>query len=617
MDESVAESMVKGEDKTSVRIAVAIVTLFVALLPTCTLAQGLHRPEVDETEAPAPTPAPSAMGKNTEATPATVPAEPPLGFAGRRRANLPAEPAVPIEDRWRIGFPTWERYPGQSGEYPYSRGHWWDPYNQNVLKGDYPILGNHTFLALTAISDTLIEGRRVPVPSNVSAASPAQFEFFGRGDQLFIDQNFPITLELFHGDTAFKPRDWSIRATPVFNINYLDARETGLVNIDVRQGTTRTDDHIGFQELFGELHLADVSPYYDFVSLRAGIQGFTSDFRGFVFSDNQPGVRLFGNFESNRDQWNLAYFYTLEKDTNSGLNTMFKRRDQQVAVANVLRQDFIWPGYTTQLSALWNHDEASFHLDENGFPARPAPIGTFQRHEINAVYFGWTSDGHIGRLNVDHAFFQVVGRDNRNPIAGRGVDINAQLAAVELSIDRDWLRFKGSFLWASGDGNPRDGTARGFDAIFPNPNFAGGAFSFWNRQAIRLTGTGVELVNRFSPFPTLRTSKSEGQANFVNPGLFLYNAGIEARLTPKLRAEVNVTYLQFERVESLQLLEFQRTIGHEIGWDPNIGIQYRPLLIDNVILTAGAAALIPGNGLEQIYTAEALYSVFGALTLTY
>src|ERR1700687_4772633 len=84
LDESVAESMVKGEDKTSVRIAVAIVTLLVALLPTCAPAQCLHRPEVDETEAPAPTPAPSAMGKNTEATPATVPAEPPLGFAGRR-----------------------------------------------------------------------------------------------------------------------------------------------------------------------------------------------------------------------------------------------------------------------------------------------------------------------------------------------------------------------------------------------------------------------------------------------------------------------------------------------------------------------------------------------------
>jgi hypothetical protein len=244
-------------------------------------------------------------------------------------------------------------------------------------------------------------------------------------------------------------------------------------------------------------------------------------------------------------------------------------------------------------------------------------VGIVRPHEINAVYLGWASDGHIGRLNIDHAFFQVVGRDNRNPIAGRAVDINAQMAALELSIDRDWLRLKGSFLWASGDAEPRDGTARGFDAIFPNPNFAGGPFSFWNRQAIRLTGTGVELVNRLSLFPSLRTSKEEGQANFLNPGLFLYNAGIEARLTPKLRAELNVNYLQFERTQPLQLLLFQRTVGHDIGWDPSVGIQYRPLLTDNVSLTAGVAALIPGNGLEQIYTSEALYSIFGAMTLTY
>ncbi|HTO57931.1 MAG TPA: hypothetical protein VMJ74_09045 [Pseudomonadales bacterium] len=593
--------------------------LLIPLSVRVAAGQGLRRPQVDDTadETPTPVPASTPREQHTTGTTETIPIDPPPGFAGAREGAVPADQRVPRADRWRIGLPPYDRYPEQSGEYPYTAGHWWDPYHQNLLKGDYPIVGQHIFLALSAICDTLVEGRRVPVPSNVSAASPGAYQFFGRGDQLFVDQNFPLSVSVFHGDAAFKPRDWELRVTPVFNVNYLDAAENGLVNIDVRDGTTRTDSHVGFQELFGEVHLADISPSYDFVSLRAGIQGFVSDFRGFVFADAQPGVRLFGNYESNQDQWNLAYFYNLDKDTNSGLNTIFRRRDQEVVVANVFRQDFIWPGYTTEWTALWNHDEASFHLDDNGFLARPAPIGIVQPHEINAVYLGWLSDGHIGRVNVTHAFYEVVGRDDRNPIAGRGVDINAQLAALELSVDRDWLRFKGSFLWASGDGDPRDGTARGFDAISPSPAFAGGAFSFWNRQAIRLTGTGVELVNRFSPFPSLRTSTGEGQANFVNPGLFLYNLGAEARLTPKLRAEFNLNYLQFERTQPLQLLLFQRTIGHQIGWDPNIGIEYRPLLIDNVIVTAGAAALLPGNGLEQIYTAQALYSIFGELTLTY
>ncbi|HUI25850.1 MAG TPA: hypothetical protein VL403_07155, partial [Candidatus Kryptonia bacterium] len=406
--------------------SVIAAALLVVPFASITNAQGLRRPEVDDSGPDEVTPTPTTESIPNEkqvVEPAkTVPLESPAGFAGPGQNHAPANARVPRADRWRIGVPEYQRYPDQAGEYPYTAGHWWDPYHQNVLKGDYPIVGQHTFLALSASSDTLIEGRRVPVPSNVSAADPGAYQFFGRGDQLFIDQNIPLSISIFHGDAGFKPRDWELRVTPVFNVNYLDAAENGLVNIDVRDGTTRTDTHVGFQELFGELHLADVSPNYDFVSLRVGIQNFNSDFRSFIFADAEPGVRLFGNFESNQDQWNLAYFYNLEKDTNSGLNTIFKRRDQQLAVANFFRQDFVWPGYTTEWTALWNHDEASFHLDDNGFLARPAPIGLVQPHEINAVYLGWLSDGHIGRLNVSHAFFEVVGRDDRNPIAGRGVD---------------------------------------------------------------------------------------------------------------------------------------------------------------------------------------------------
>jgi DNA polymerase-3 subunit beta len=44
------------------------------------------------------------------------------------------------------------------------------------------------------------------------------------------------------------------------------------------------------------------------------------------------------------------------------------------------------------------------------------------------------------------------------------------------------------------------------------------------------------------------------QLNFVNPGLFLYNLGIDATVTPKLKASFNLNYLQFHRTESLELL---------------------------------------------------------------
>lgn len=605
------------------------------------VAQRLRRPKAEEpTEATPPSEQPQATETEKPATEQLPsPPEPPLGFAGRSLLGPSAAQTspefVPIEDRWRLGFPEWKRYERRL-EAPYVKGRWWDPYNQNVLKGDFPIIGQHIFLNVSAISDTLFEARRIPLPSNVSAAEPGSAEFFGSGDQLFLNQNFILSLELFHGDTAFKPRDWEFRITPVFNVTYLDAKETGVVNIDVREGTTRKDHHISLQEFFVEYHLRDLSPNYDFVSSRAGIQGFASDFRGFIFSDNTLGFRLFGNLGSNRNQFNLVYLRPLEKDTNSGLNRLFDTRGQHVGIANYFRQDFIWPGYTLQLSVHVLNDSGGKHFDENGFLVRPAAVGTLQDQVIDAVYLGWTGDGHIGPLNLTHAFYQVLGYDKHNPIAGRSQEISAQMAALELSMDFDWLRPKLSFFWASGDNNPRDTVARGFDSIFDNPNFAGGGFSYWLRQGLPLTNTGLELVGRNSLLPSLRSSKIEGQPSFINPGLFLLNAGADVELTPKLRASLNVNFLRFHHTQPLELLLFQPNIRHDIGIDYSLGFRYRPFLNENVAITVGGAALRAGGGLRDVYTEETfrfgargleivknkfpygtLYSTFVAVTLTY
>ena len=75
---------------------------------------------------------------------------------------------------------------------------------------------------------------------------------------------------------------------------------------------------------------------------------------------------------------------------------------------------------------------------------------------------------------------------------------NARMAALELSIDKDWMRYKVSGFYQSGDGDPGDGKGRGFDSIFDNVNFAGGPFSFFVHQGIRLTQTAVGLTQRGS-----------------------------------------------------------------------------------------------------------------------
>ena len=549
----------------------------------------------------------------------------PPGFAGPS-GIIPKEMGTgvhfaPVEDRWRIGFPKWDRNLLLDGhprlidqvlekgradpfhfysDYPYVHGKITDPFHQNVLKGDYPIAGQHTFLNITGISETLLESRDTPTPTTPfeSTLNPNSAEFFGDPDQFFAVQDFELRLDLFHGSTEYKPVDWRFSTDIIYNLNYLDADEYAIVSPDVRDGTTRQRDFFSVDSWFFEKKLKESSANYDYVSARVGSQFFTSDFRGFIFSDTNRAVRLFGTKNSNRNQFNLIWFDQTEKDTNSELNS-FDDRDQNTFIANYYIQDFIWQGYNAQVSYHFNKDRASFLFDDNGFLVRPDPVGVFSPHEIESHYFGVTGNGHIGRVNVSNALYYVDGQDSLNPLAGKSVDIQAWMAALELSIDRDWMRFRTSYLYASGDKDINDGKAQGFDAIFDDPNFGGGEFSYWQRQAIGLFGTN--LVNRESIVPNLRASKTQGQTNFVNPGLHLFNLGIDADLTPRSKVIGNVNFLWFDHPELLDVFVFQDGIDRFIGTDLSLGYEFRPFLNDNVLLIAGVSGLIPGDGMKDLY----------------
>jgi len=529
-------------------------------------------------------------------------------------------------NRWNLPQPEYRRY-AQKGEYIYVKPHWYDPFNRNRWKGDEPIwparFGQQVFLNVTASSDSVFDGRRIPSPSNVSSARPGSSGFFGRGEQAFFDQAFHFSFDLFHGDTSFKPADWRIRVTPEVSLNDLDVRELGIVGPDVRSGSNRFDHHLGVQEAFAEVKLRDLSHNFDFVSLRAGIQQFNADFRGFLFVDEQPAVRVFGNLGSGRIEYNAAYFHLLEKNTNSGLNT-FDRRHQQVILGNVYLQDFFFRGYTAEFVGAWNKDDPSLHYDDNGFLVRPAPAGNVINqgigpilHGIRVGYLGWLGSGHVHRVNVTHAFYQAMGEDTFNPIAGRRVTVSAQMAAAEISYDKDWMRYRVSAFYTSGDANPRNGRARGFDSIVDLTNFAGGIFSFWNREGIRLLGSGLLLTTPGSLLPSLRPSKEEGQANFVNPGIFIANAGADFEITPKLKGFANFNFLRFMRTEPLELLLFQSPIRHSIGEDAGIGVEYRPPLSENIVITGGASALQPRQGFKDIYTSRTQFSLFGSVKFTF
>jgi hypothetical protein len=556
------------------------------------------------------------------------PMDPPIGFTGRSSVVPTVTQGdsdfVPIEDRWRLGSPAWDRY-GQGHplgiDYPFDPGNILDPYKQNVLKGDYPIIGQNTFLNITATSLQLTDGQQTPTPARSfeSTSNPGQTDFFGSPNHLAYQQYLSVRFDLFSGDAGFKPADWRVVLTPTFNINTLNVDELGVVGPDVRAGTQRDRTLFSLEEYFVEAKIADTSPYYDFVSVRAGSQPFNSDFRGFLFDDTNKGIRIFGTNFADRDQFNIVFFRQSEKDTNSDLNT-FEDRGQDVVVVNYYRQDFIFPGYTAEASFHYDHDGPTIQYDSNGFLVRPDPVGNFMQHTVDAYYLGFGGNGHIDRFNIMDQFYYVFGHDTNNELAGQSQNISAMMAAVELSYDRDWARFRVSGFYASGDHDTNNHEATGFDSILDDPNFAGGEFSFWVHNAIKLFG--VNLKQEDSLVPDLRSSKTQGQANFVNPGLILLNLGVDFDLTPKLTLVTNCNFLWFDTTVPLQTLLFDGAISNRIGTDLSMGFEYRPLLNNNIIFLIGVSTLLPGGGFRDIYdlkdsAVDPLVGAFAKLTLTY
>ena len=586
----------------------------------------------------------------------------------------PDTQAVP--DRWRDAkFYPWRRYTsGDTNELPYyhTTPDLWHYYRQSVLKGDLPISGQELFLNLTASAQAVFEDRKLTLPSNVSSSQAGSFDFFGQSRSQIFTTDLALQADLFRGETVFKPVEWLVRIKPVFNFNRVDLRETGVSpdprgalgsgsnppdntgvtnpgdvggllggglttapgSLDNTNSTNRNKTYASLQEAFVEVHLKDLSDNYDFLAVKLGNQTFNSDFRGFIFNDTNLGLRFFGSADNNRWQYNLALFDMREKDTNSELNT-FDSRHQYVFIANVYRQDFLgWKGYTAQFSVQFNSDQGGVHYDTNGNLVRPAPIGTVKPHQVNVGYLGWTGDGHLGRWNVSHAVYVALGHDDFNGIAGRPENIRAGMAALELSYDRDWIRYKASLFYASGDGDSKNGTATGFDSIVDNTNFFGGPFSYFVRQGFNLAGTSVDMKQRFSLLPDLRTSKTEGQANFVNPGLRMGGVGADIDVTPKVRAFLNANYVMFDDTDSLKTVLLTNQLARPFGTDLSVGVQWRPWLTENVVISAGYGALLPGRGFRDIYrTAQPtvpgfttglsskvdnwLYSAVAAVTLTY
>lgn len=534
---------------------------------------------------------------------------------------------VPIPDRWRLieGLGIVEE-------------DLLDPYNQNTYKGDrpinpdkvpwLPITGDDWFFVANLISDTVYEPRTFPIPVGIQTTEdPDRLDVFGDDFSTVLSQTFIAGFALLKGSTAYKPPSVEYRLTFAYNVNYVDVPERRVLFVEPSKGSDRLDHFLGVQEAFVDYHFTALdNDRFDFVSIRAGIQPFQADFRGFLFNDQQLGVRLFGNRDNNRLQFNLAAFWRLEKDTNSGLNSVVQSpRDDFVFIANLYRQDFLIPALTSQITLAYNRNREAndIEIDDNGFPVRPALLGNLRGRDYDVFYIGYNADGRVGRINITASAYWALGEDRNNFFTGIPADINAQFAAAELSYDRDWMRFRLSGLYQSGDGDPYDNEENGYDAIFENPVFAGADTSYWIRQTIPFAGGGraVSVNGRNGILNNLRSSKEQGQSNFNNPGLWLVGVGADFDLTPEVRVSANANHLWFEDTTTLENLRIEGSIPSDIGYDLSASAIWRPKANQNIVFRLSGATLLGGDGFQDLFDnrgdGTAFYSILANVTLTY
>ncbi|MBB6124140.1 hypothetical protein [Sphingobium subterraneum] len=560
----------------------------------------------------------SLPDKVTQDNPGAIGAPPPEAFPTDQ---------VPVPDRWRLI---------QSLGVVQER--WFDPYHQNTYKGDrpinpekvkwLPIHGDDWFFVASAVSDTVLEPRTFPIPVGTPTTErPGGLDAFGKDASVVASQTFIVGASLIKGSTAFMPPHIEYRVTLALNASYVNVPEKQVLFVQSSKPSHRTDHFLGVQEAFIDYHLRNTSDRYDFESIRVGIQPFQSDFRGFLFNDQQLGIRFFGNRDNNRFQFNLAAFWRLEKDTNSGLNSVVQTpRDDFVFVANLYRQDFLIPALTSQITAVYNRnrEQDDTHIDDNGFPVRPAVLGNHNRRAYDVVYLGYNADGRIGRMNLTASLYGALGKDRNSIFTRKPAKIRAFFAAAEASYDVDWMRFRVSGLYASGDGDPYDNTENGFDAIFENPVFAGADTSYWIRQSIPFIGGAagpVSINGRNGILNSLRSSKEEGQSNFNNPGTMLLGAGADFDLTPQVRLSTNINHLWFQNTATLREFRNEGSIPKSIGWDLSAAGIWRPKATQNIVFRLSGAVLAPGDGFRDLFTNSDrnrnYYSVLANLILSY
>jgi hypothetical protein len=509
-----------------------------------------------------------------------------------RVSNEQMPPPSPVPDRWRLVDDLGYRID------------WLNSYHgNNPLKGDWPVLGGDEFLSLNAASGSLLEGRRIA--SAVAGVPDAAGQRTATTGELFFNESLSLDAVFYRGDTVFRPPDWQWRFNTVVSRSSVHA-----------DGHTDDANTAAVQALSFEKHLRDVSVHDDFDSMRVGVQTLTSDFRGFLLSDQPLAVRLFGTRDNNVYQYNVALIRSLRKNTVSLNDVSLDLPHNDALLANLYRQDFPRAGITSEFVAVYNRNREPGKqevLGADGAPNAP-PVRT--RHDYDVAYFGYGIDGHYGWLNATAMTYGLLGRERQSTFADAPSRLQAWFAATELSVDSDSRRWRLSLLHSSGDTDPHDRLATGFDGLTANPVFAGTDSSFFIHQQLALAGGGFNLKGRNALLPTLNPTDSGGQANFSNPGLDLVGLGLDLDVAPRWRISIDANQLWLDQTAVLADL-MMRPVPRNFGAELAMNAFWRPFANQNLILRMSNSLLKRGPGYRALYDGGTPYSSFIFLTLSY
>ena len=503
---------------------------------------------------------------------------------------LPAP--VAVKDRWRLveglGY----------------RVDWLDGYHgNNVLKGDRPMWGRDRFLSLGAVAATLLESRHLP--TTAPGVADAQGARGATRDEMFYNQSLSLDAVLYRGDTTFRPPDWQWRLTTVLSQSGTHAG-----------GQTTSTGTAAVQAFWYEKHLRDVSVNYDFDSVRVGIQPLTSDFRGFLLSDQPLALRLFGTRHNNILQYNLAYIRRLQKNRVRLNDIGAPLPHNDVLLANLYWQDFPRSGVTAELVGAYSSSREPGPRQVLG-PGSPGAVSARVAHDYDVGYVGFGIDGHFGWLNATAMAYGLAGRERQATFTGAAAQVRAWFAASEWSVDSDRRRWRLSMLHASGDRDPQDQRATGFDSLNAGPEFAGTDSSAFVHQRLALSGGVFDLKSRDALLPSLRSVADSGQADFSNPGLNLVGLGLDYDASVRWRLSVDANQLWLDQPAVLAALAQRAAVDRRLGAELAINSFWRPWGNQNFIVRLSGALLVRGPGFRDLYDGGNPYSTFAQLVFSY